>query len=185
MGFEVINILTIFGSSDDVEEVVRSFNIDNGDVNTLLAPNKVKFYSDRTCPYEDLGKLSETFPDVMIRVQFAHEDLGQYVGEYFLNDGVTSKYNTPLSGSDEAYEMSILITGDDFFITDFLYGLEEDEIYEEFPEQCIRLAFKFRMVNPIFPTYILEVFEKMAVEVEDYEFASEITKAMSLQNIEQ
>ena len=184
MSHEVINILTIFGTSEDVEEAVRSFNIDMGDGDTLLAPNKLRFYSDRVCPYVKLSNISKTFPDVMIRVQFAHEDLGHNVGEFFLNDGVKSKAINPEGGSDEAYEMAITITGDDFFITDFLYGLDEDEIVEEFPELCIRLAFKFRVVNPIFPTYILRVFEKMAVDVEDYEFASEVREAINLQKVD-
>jgi len=181
MSHEVINILTIFGTSEDVEEAVRSFNIDMGDGDTLLAPNKLRFYSDRVCPYVKLSNISKTFPDVMIRVQFAHEDLGHNVGEFFLNDGVKSKAINPEGGSDEAYEMAIKITGDKFFITDFLYGLDEDESEEEFPKTCINLAFKMRMCNSIYPTYILDMFEKWAVDVEDYEYASEISESIKNQ----
>jgi len=181
MAFEVINILTLLGASRDVDEVVRSFNIDVGDASTLLAPNKLKFYSDHFCPYEELSRTSRNFPTVKIKVEFADEDLGHNVGSFYIENGEVSDAVSPKGGSDEAYEMAIAITGDYFFVTDFLYGLEEDEITEEFPEQCIKLAFKLRKCNPIYPTYILKKFEEWAVEIEDYEFATEVNESIKIQ----
>ena len=176
MGFEVINILTLLGTSKDVNEVVCSFNIDDGDVSTLLAPNKLRFYSDRFCPLRDLTETSKNFPTVKIKVEFADEDLGQNVGSFYIEDGEISNVVSPKGGSDEAYEMSMEITGDEFYVTQFLYGLSEDEITEEFPDMCIKLAFKLRKCNPSYPPFILKKFEQWAVEVEDYEFASQVAK---------
>ena len=174
MAFEVINILTFFGNSTDVEDIIRSFNIDEGDSSSILTPNRVKFYSDHLCPYDELVKVSNDFPKVKIKIQFADEDIGYNVGEFYLLNGEISDNVNPKGGSDEAFEMSMEITGDNFFITDFLYGLEEDEITEEFPDMCVKLAFKLRMNNKNYPSFILKKFEEWAVEVEDYEFASEV-----------
>lgn len=181
MAFEVINILTFLGASSDVDDVVRSFNVDEGDLSTLLAPNKLKFYSDHFCPYEELTKVSKNFPNVKIKVEFADEDLGHNVGSFYIENGEVSNSISPKGGSDEAYEMSMAITGDEFYVTDFIYGLEEDEITEEFPDMCIRLAFKLRKCSPMYPVFILNKFEKWAVEVEDYEFASEVNKSIKVQ----
>lgn len=185
MAFEVINILTFFGKSSDVEAIVRSFNIDEGDTSTMLNPNKVKFYSDHLCPYAELEKVSKNFPTVKMKVQFADEDIGYNVGEFYLLNGEMSENINPKGGSDEAYVMSIEITGDDFFVTDFIYGFSEDDAKEEFPKQCISLAFKLRKNNPIYPTFVLKDFEQWAVEIEDYEFASEVSKSIKIQENEQ
>ena len=181
MAFEVINILTFFGKSSDVENIVRSFNIDEGDTSTMIKSNMVKFYSDEFCPYKDLETVSKNFPNVTIKVRFADEDIGYNVGEFYLQDGETSDNVNPKGGSDEAYEMSIEITGDDFFVTDFIYGFSEDDTKEEFPKQCINLAFKLRKNNPTYPSFVLNDFEQWAVEVEDYEFASEVRKSIKTQ----
>ncbi len=181
MAFEVINILTFLGASSDVDDAIRSFNIDEGDLSTLLTPNKVKFYSDHFCPYEDLTKVSKNFPNVKIKVEFADEDLGHNVGSFYIEDGAVSNPVSPKGGSDEAYEMSMAITGDEFYVTDFIYGLDEHEITEEFPDMCIRLAFKLRKCNPTYPLFILDKFEQWAVDVEDYEFAVEVQNAIKVQ----
>jgi len=181
MAFEVINILTFLGASSDVDDAIRSFNIDDGDISTLLTPNKVKFYSDQFCPYSELVHVSKNFPNVKIKVQFADEDLGYNVGEFYLENGEMTKVLNPKGGSDEAYEMSMAITGDEFYVTDFIYGLDEHEITEEFPNMCIKLAFKLRKCSPMYPTFILDKFEQWAVEVEDYEFAVEVQNAIKVQ----
>jgi len=181
MAFEIVNILTFVGTTEDVEDIVRSFNVDKIDITTTLEPNKVRFYSDNNYPHDELIKVSKNFPNVTIKVEFSDEDLGYNVGTFKMLNGEIFDWVSPRGGSDEAYEMSIQITGDHFFVTDFLYGLEEDEITEEFPDMCIRLAFKMRLCNTSYPTYILEIFERMAVEVEDYEFASEVNKLIKLE----
>jgi hypothetical protein len=181
MGFEVVNILTLFGKSTDVVEIINSLNVDENDITTLLEPNKVKFYSNQFCPYVELAKISSNYPNVTIKVQFADEDIGHNVGQFYLQNGEISEAIYPNGGSDEAYVMGMEITGDKFFVTDFLYGLDEDECEEEFPKTCINLAFKMRMCNSIYPTYILDMFEKWAVDVEDYEYASEISESIKNQ----
>lgn len=142
----------------------------------VLNHNKVKFYTDTNCPYEAITTLSKIFPSVKIKLQWADEDLGYNVGEMYLQNGVVIDSKAPKGGSDEAYEMAMVITDDKFYITDFLYPIEENEKDEEFPSMCIRLSFKFRVLDDMFPSFILKQFEDWAVQEEDYEFANEITK---------
>jgi len=142
----------------------------------ILGKNKVRFYTDNNCPYEAFNTLSKMFPSVKIKLQWADEDLGYNVGEIFIQDGVVIDSKAPKGGSDDAYEMAMIITEDKFYITGFLYSIKEDEMDEEFPSMCIRLAFKFRVVDALLPLFILNKFEEWAVKLEDYEFASEITK---------
>lgn len=142
----------------------------------VLNHNKVKFYTDTNCPYEAITTLSKIFPSVKIKLQWADEDLGYNVGEMYLQNGDVIDSKAPKGGSDEAYEMAMVISDDKFYITDFLYSIEENEKDEEFPSMCIRLSFKFRVLDDMFPSFILKQFEEWAVKEEDYEFANEITK---------
>lgn len=142
----------------------------------IVNHNKVKFYTDTNCPYEAITTLSKKFTNVKIKLQWADEDLGYNVGEVYLQNGNVIDSKAPKGGSDEAYEMAMNITNDKFYITDFLYSIEEDEKDEEFPSMCIRLSFKFRVLDEMFPSFILKQFEGWAVQEEDYEFANEITK---------
>ncbi len=192
MANDVINIVTILGDSIDVQEVmkvlVKNKRVTFKDIaptddirvyyTTLLDKNKVRFFTDDNCPYEAINILSELFPSVKIRLQWADEDLGYNVGEITIKNGDVIDSKAPKGGSDEAYAMAMVITEDKFYITDFLYSIEEDEMDEEFPSMCIRLAFQFRVLDEMFPSFILAKFEELAVNVEDYEFASEVTKIL-------
>lgn len=143
---------------------------------TIISHNKVKFFTDDNCPYEALNSLSKLFPTIKIKLQWADEDLGYNVGEMFIKDGVVIESTAPKNGSFEAFEMAISITDDRFYITDFLYAVEEWELDNEFITMCIKLAFRFRVADEMFPSFILSKFEEWAVREEDYEFASEVVK---------
>lgn len=140
----------------------------------FITHNKVKFLSDSNCPYEAFNSLSIKFPKVKVKLEWADEDLGYNVGEMYIQNGIVIDSKPTKNGSDEAYEMAIRITDDRFYITDFLYAIEEDECDEEFPSMCIRLAFQFRVIDDMFPPFILSKFEQWAVKIEDYEFATKI-----------
>lgn len=143
---------------------------------TIISHNKVKFFTDGNCPYEALNSLSKLFPTIKIKLQWADEDLGYNVGEMFIKDGEVIESVSPKNGSFEAFEMAISITGDRFYITDFLYAIDEWELDNEFISMCIKLAYRFRIVDDMFPSFILKQFEVWAVNDEDYEFASEVIK---------
>jgi hypothetical protein len=204
MANDVINIVTVLGNSIDVQEVMKvlvnkeEMKLDlldkygvsnwidwsnkywgtqfNAMGSEILNHNKVRFTTDTNCPYEAITTLSKIFPSVKIKLQWADEDLGYNVGEIYLQNGDVIDSKAPKGGSDEAYEMAMTITDDKFYITDFLYSIEENEMGEEFPKMCIRLSFKFRVLDEMFPSFILKQFEQWAVQEEDYEFANEITK---------
>jgi hypothetical protein len=53
--------------------------------------------------------LSEKFPDEVLEVQWADEDLGYNLGSYKIQGGEVSDFNQPDGGSDEANEMAAQI----------------------------------------------------------------------------
>lgn len=142
--------------------------------------NKVKFWTVDETPYKAMLTVSKLFPNVKLRIEFADEDQGINVGSYTLLNGEMIDSVTPKELSNEAYSMSIDITGDDYYITSFIESLNEDEITEEFPEMCIELAYEKRSITKDFPRFILEKFETLAVRDEDYEFASEVKKLIEI-----
>jgi len=138
--------------------------------------NKIKFWTSDYMPIHDLKKISEKFPDLTLRVEYADEDLGINVGVYYLENGEMVDYKIPEPLSVDAYEMSMDITGDKYYITGFIETLNKSDSDEEFPQICIEMAYNRRAFTKKFPTYILEHFEKLAVRDEDYEYASTIVK---------
>ena len=143
---------------------------------SLGKPNKAKFWTYENTPYEAMVTLSKLFPNVKLKVEFADEDLGINVGVYFLVNGEKVSDHIPKALSDEAYEMSMHITGDYYYVEGFLETIHEHEADEEFPEMCIRLAYNMRKITQGMPSFILKQFETWAVKDEDYEFASEVKK---------
>lgn len=146
---------------------------------SLGKPNKVKFWTYENTPYEAMVTLSKLFPDVKLKVEFADEDLGINVGVYYLVNGEKVSDHIPKPLSDEAYEMSMNITEDFYYVEGFLETLQEDEADEEFPEMCIRLAYNMRKTTKETPNFILRQFEAWAVADEDYEFANEVKKLIN------
>ena len=145
---------------------------------SLGKPNMVKFWTCDETPFEAMLTLSKKFPNVKLKIQFADEDLGVNVGEYTLDNGEKINDNIPEALSDEAYEMSMYITEDFYYVEEFLETISEDESSEEFPEMCIRIAYKMRKVNKKTPTFIIEQFKEWAISEEDYEFASTLTNLL-------
>lgn len=144
----------------------------------ILDKNKIKFTTGDSTPFEVMIRLSVMFPRVTVKVEYADEDIGVNVGMYKLDNGEVTEHNQPLMASVEAYTMAIDITGDTFYIEEFLHDMTEDDALEEFPEQLIKVAYLKRSISKFLPTFILENFRAKAVKEEDYEFASEVKKAI-------
>jgi len=148
-----------------------------------IAPNKVQFYSADTIPLRAFEYLSKINPSIKIKFEYADEDLGVNVGTFYIKNGEVVDLMQPKPLSTEAYTMSIAITGDDFYVKQFLQTLIESEASEEFPEMCMEIAYNMRIVDEVYPTFILEQFIKWAVEGEEYEYASQIKKALESKTV--
>lgn len=72
-------------------------------------------------PYQVLIELSKRFPDELIQVMYADEDLGSNFGVYVIGGGVITDLPIPDEGSDEGREMASLIK----------YGEHYDDLYSE------------------------------------------------------
>jgi hypothetical protein len=150
----------------------------------ILNNNQVEFSTCETTPFNALVRLSVMFPRVILKVEYADEDIGYNVGVYRLEHGQVLSNDTPEFSSTEAYSMSMDITGDYYYVEEFLWDLAEDEADEEFPKMCIEIAYEKRKLSQHLPMFILDEFERLAVKEEDYEFASDVQKAKKLKKVE-
>jgi hypothetical protein len=78
-------------------------HFDTEDENTTAT---LKFDTAWSCPVPIIEKLSNEYPDVLIRIKYADEDFGSNVGEGSIKCGVWIYENCPESGSKEAMEMA-------------------------------------------------------------------------------
>ena len=142
----------------------------------IINDNQVKFVTSDSSPFNAIVRLSIMFPRVIFKVEYADEDLGVNVGVYRIEYGSVLSNDQPKVLSIDAYSMAMDITGDTFYIEEFLHDMVTDEIEEEFPKMLIQLAYNKRKVSKFLPMFILEKFMRLAVEEEDYEFASEVKR---------
>lgn len=142
----------------------------------IINDNQLSFNTSDSTPFVGIIRLSIMFPRVIFKVEYADEDLGVNVGIYRIENGNVLSNDQPKVLSIEAYSMAMDITGDTYYIEEFLHDMVTDEIEEEFPKMLIQLAYDKRKVSRFLPLFILEKFMGLAVDEEDYEFASEVKK---------
>mgnify|MGYP003676662845 CR=1 FL=1 len=150
----------------------------------VIAPNVVKFLTYGTTPINLIGRLSELHPNVKLKVEYADEDLGFNVGDYTFKSGDVVDVNTFIGGSSEAYEKSMDITNDYYYIEHFIIDLLEGDCDHEFPSMCVKIAYDRRKLDIEYPSFILDMFEGWAVEEEDYEFAEKVKGLKDKQEIQ-
>jgi len=149
----------------------------------VIAPNVVKFVTVGTTPINLIGTLSERYPNVKLKIEFADEDLGTNVGDYTFMNGDVVDVNTLISQSKEAYEKSMEITHDYYYVEQFIHTLIESDCEHEFPSMCVQIAYDRRKLDIEYPSFILDMFEGWAVEEEDYEFAEKVKGLKEKQEI--
>jgi hypothetical protein len=127
--------------------------------------------------------LSEKFPSVTIKVQYADEDFGHNVGEYTLLSGDEIDINIPEGGSSEAIKMALEIREEyEWYLLDMWDDYEDDEIRDMLENDFYINVLKVAVDNKIFYEEISNIVkEKMiqlAVDVEAYRFAQKIKDSM-------
>lgn len=144
--------------------------------------NSLRFCSAWATPYPAMERLSEKFPEVTIKVRFADEDFGSNVGEYELCGGALINQIIPDCGSYEAYKMAIDISGGGDWMIDRLFELDADELEhidtDNFLIVSIEMAYEGGIADADIPKPINEKLLDMAVENENFEYASELKKIL-------
>lgn len=141
----------------------------------------IKFETAWSTPYPVIEALSRKFPEAVISMRYADEDFGHNCGEYTFQAGDIVEETTPEGGSNEAYELAADIQGDPNWFTDRLYDIEAERTDEldEGRINLIRYVYEKGVLGE-FPKVVLEVMEKMAVDDENYEFATRIKNTIAV-----
>jgi hypothetical protein len=209
----VENIVTFEGNEKDIKELMNCLVIEGEpstegfcpmptELRGTTSPSKVKdqvlikFYSGSVIsdssvyfqtawatPYKAMVSLSEKFPSVTIKVQYADEDFGHNVGEYTLLSGDEIDINIPEGGSSEAIKMALEIREEyEWYLLDMWDDYEDDEIRDMLENDFYINVLKVAVDNKIFYEEISNIVkEKMiqlAVDVEAYRFAQKIKDSM-------
>jgi len=149
----------------------------------VTSDNSVYFQTAWATPYKAIQKLSEKFPRVAIKVQYADEEFGYNVGEYTLLSGDEIEINIPDGGSFEAIKMAMEIKEEyEWYLLEIIDALEDDEIKDRVEDDFYINILKVAVYNQVFYEEIHNIIkEKMiqlAIDVEDYRFAQKIYKTM-------
>ena len=150
---------------------------------SVISDSSVYFQTAWATPYKAMVSLSEKFPSVTIKVQYADEDFGHNVGEYTLLSGDEIDINIPEGGSSEAIKMALEIREEyEWYLLNMWDDYEDDEIKDMLKDDFYINILKVAVDNKIFYEEIHNIVkEKMiqlAVDVEAYRFAQKIKDSM-------
>ena len=161
-----------------------------------ISGNVIKFETAWSTPFPLMKAMSEKYPEVIINVRYADEDFGHNVGEYSLKAGIIVLKNQPEGGSKEAVKMAVEIQQDEYYITDYLNDIMEentDPDTGEVDEDEIENSTYFQGIaesavgHPEIITYIkddvfapgvLKQLEKISVATENFEIAQAIKEKL-------
>jgi hypothetical protein len=152
----------------------------------IINDNQIEFNTAWNCSEPIFIKLSEMFPNVNFEVEFSDEDFGYNVGKMKLFEGIIVDSFYPKGGSEEAYELALDIQGDnDYYTWDIFFEVNEDEKeLNSFIKTMIGIAYKKeKVIDKDLPLIVLNEFLSLALEKEDYEFASEVRDAIKSKEI--
>lgn len=148
-----------------------------------LDENHVTFQSAWSTPVNAMITLSEKFPEVVINVEYADEDFGHNVGEYDVQGGEIIKENVPKGGSMEAMEMALDIQGgEDYYFGEMIYDMSEGDIEDSWYNKFLHLIVKKEYIDSDYPTFIQEYLLNLAVENEQFEYASKLRDVLKVEN---
>lgn len=148
--------------------------------------NEIEFNTAWNNPQSLLIALSEKYADVDFEIHYADEDFGYNTGKYKLFNGKLIDMFIPEGGSKEAYELAMEVKGDnDYYTYDVFLDVNEEEEIGNFYKTLIEIAYeRGRVVTDEMPIIILNEFLSLALEREDYEFASKVKKTIQKKNLE-
>jgi cellobiose-specific phosphotransferase system component IIA len=140
------------------------------------------FYTAWSCPAQVLVELSNQNPNLKMHIQYADEDFGSNVGEFKLQGGVELQVTIPDSGTEQAYTMAASIMGYDenYFAENLEYMENESDLEIGWGKICLKKVYGFEPDDffPELKPFIVEALINMAVEKEDYEYASKLKEML-------
>lgn len=151
----------------------------------VVDENKVVFDTAWATPYNAMSILSIKYPNVTITIDYADEDFGHNVGQYIMLGGTELSQTTPEGGSEEAIRMALDIKKDDYYLTDSLTYIEEDEMEElnDFNTTMIKIAVEKETQYDEYPDHVIEYMLVLAVENEQFEYASILKKQLDSKKV--
>jgi hypothetical protein len=152
----------------------------------IINDNEITFNTAWNTPEPIFIKLSEMFPMVTFEVEFSDEDFGYNVGKFKLFEGIIVDSFYPKGGSEEAYELALEIQGDnDYYTWDIFFEVDEDEKeLSNFHKAMIGISYKQeKVIDKDMPLIVLNEFLSLALEKEDYEFASKVRDSIKSKEI--
>jgi hypothetical protein len=128
--------------------------------------------------------LSKQFPDVEFNVKYADEDFGYNVGEFTLLDGEVIYEDMPEDGSFEAFLMSSVIKGYDYFFLDECCYIDPDYTVDDLSnreKRMIRLVYERQLFHDTdiqnFPKAVVDYLIEIAMQKQDYENAAKLKES--------
>ena len=149
----------------------------------VINDDSVYFMTAWATPYKAIQKLSEKFPSVTIKVQYADEDFGHNVGEYTFLNGIEIEINIPDGGSYDALKLALDIRGEhDYYFYDIFFDLDEEELENikenKFIYSLVILTLEQNHFDEGLPKKVKEVMLEIAVENEQYRLAQRIKDSL-------
>lgn len=151
----------------------------------LINTNIIKFKTYNSSPYEALHSLAVNHPNVFISIQYADEDFGYNVGSYKFSGGEEVDYYVPEEGTSEAVKLSLSIIDNKYCIFDYICDLDNDELEDgidgsdEVLNTIIKHIYESEIITDIYPNMLQTYLINLAVENENYEYASELKKIIN------
>lgn len=140
----------------------------------------IEFNTAWNTPLTIMVKLSQMFPEVTFKVEYADEDFGYNVGVYELLDGEIIDQNIPNGGTQEAIEMAMDIKGDeDYYLESYLCDDVDEDDVNDFVENLIQIAHERGKLVEEYPVFVLGKLKELALESEQFERVVEIDKLLT------
>ena len=146
----------------------------------FISDNEVEFNTAWSNPLPIFVALSSKYADVEFDIMYADEDFGYNVGKYTLRGGEMYSMSIPEGGSKEAYQLALEVQGDsDYYTYDMLLEVDEDTELSNFYTTLVEISYETnKVVSDEMPLIILNEFLRLALEREDYEFATQVRDAI-------
>ena len=144
----------------------------------MYSDDMIEFNTAWAAPFLIFENLSKMIPNATLEIMFADEDFGYNVGKYKLFEGEVVDCDFPQGGSKEAFQLALEVQGDnDYYTYDIFLEVDEDEELSDFHKTLIEIAYeRDKVIDEEMPLVVLNEFMRLALEREDYEFASQINK---------
>jgi hypothetical protein len=136
------------------------------------------FLTAWSTPFELFLVLSEQYPNLTIKVNYADEDFGYNVGTYTINNGNVIERVTPKGGSIEAIKLAIKTLGNaEYYLYDIFFDYESKEDFgcdDDYFMILLELSISEGYFNENLPEWVLDITLPILIEREEYELASKV-----------